>query len=72
MNRPSDDSSRIIIPVQFRELLHKINFFSSEYKYLKPFFFLVIFTIFGIFKNFVSRLNPEKVTKELRGKYPSH
>ena len=48
MNRPSDQSSRRIIPVQFLEVLHTFQYFFSENKNLKAFFFF-----FTIFLNFL-------------------
>ena len=39
MNKPSDHSSRRIIPVQFWELLHTFKHFFSEIKNLKKHFF---------------------------------
>ena len=51
MKRPSDDSSRKIIPVQFWEVLHTYKYFFSEIKKLKEYFFF-FFWIFTIFLNF--------------------
>ena len=50
MNRPSDDSFRRINPVQFWELLHKLNIFFSETKHLKLFFFGDFFNFFDLKK----------------------
>ena len=72
MNRPSDDSSRRIIPVQFWEDLHTFKYFFLKLKIQKPFFFFFFWFLqfFWIFKNFVTRFNPEKASEEGRGKYP--
>ena len=58
MNRPSDDSSRRIIPVQIWELLHTFKYF-FQIKKLKTiflFYFLFIYFLFCDFSEFLKTL----------------
>ena len=77
MKRPSDDSSRRIIPVQFWEVLHTYKYFFLKLKIWKYFFYILFYFFFGflpffwIFENFVIRFNPEKASGGGGGKYPS-
>ena len=62
MNRPSGDSSRRIIPVQFWKLMHifKKNSEINNFKKI----FCSFYNFFEFLKNFVIRFNHEKATKE--------
>ena len=66
MNRPSDDSPRRIIPVQFWELLNTWKHFFSEIKRKKKHIYIYIFFVFFLNfvkfkkKNFVTKFDHEK------------
>ena len=56
MKRPSEDSSRRIIPVQFWEVLHTFKYFFLKFKIKNHFFFCVFFCDFYNFFEFLKTL----------------
>ena len=75
MKRPSDDSTRRILPVQFWEVLHTSKYIFSEIKSFKVFFFyLILFFIwhffFLILKLFYF-IQPWKRNQRTQGKIPT-
>ena len=67
MKRPSDNSSRRLIPVQIWELLHTFKYFSEIEKF-KTFFFVLFTFIFFKFKTLLLDLTMKKQPKNRREK----